>query len=115
MLAYPSADDLIEGGDVLDACGIDGEARVGAQFGPANGVHQSFEDWLRAGGDRDPATIATLIGIARGDMIAAIAHTPARNAELVIIQQRRLQQTQQRFAEREVNLLAAATARVAPV
>src|SRR5579871_4213467 len=115
MLPYPRADDFIERGDVLNTSGIDGEAWVAAQFGPANSVHQSLEDRLRAGGDRDPATITALIGIARGDVIAAIAHAPARNAELIVVQQRRFQQAQQRLTEREVNLLAAAAARVAPV
>ena len=91
------------------------EPLLPSDVGPPDDRHHAFGDGGGAGGDRDPAPVARLVGVARGVVRRAVALAAGYDLELVVRARAGAENGQQGRQQRQVDDLAAGAVCVAVI
>jgi hypothetical protein len=94
---------------------VRGEARVVGELRLLDRGAEAAEDVVGVGGDHDPLAVGRLEDVRRRDALEPGPAGPAHDPEPVVLRDHALEQREARLHERDVDDLAAAAERVAPV
>ena len=95
---------------MLGAVGVGRVARVFAELGPPDGLHQPLEDGVAVAADGDVGAVLGAVGVARGDAGEGAAGPLAHDPSHVVLRHHRLHEVEDRLVERHVDHLPLAGA-----